>query len=169
MPHPTTARPLRQILQPMIAGALLASSHPSLTAHGIEVDHLGIATGNDPLGLRVFLYHPSTDVFEQWTEAINATECSVPRTTSRPGEISRTASGRIGNTPVEVTCVSLRDEWVWRTVTGGEAHRRDITKDGSVAACGELIVGVVDPAQWGMPGLRCHGCVSAGTGPSDVL
>ncbi|MEU6424059.1 hypothetical protein [Streptomyces spiralis] len=168
MPHPTTARPLRQVLQPMIAGAVLASSHPGLTADSIEVDHLGVATGDDPLGLRVFLYHPSADVFEQWAEAIQATEYSAPTTTSRPGELSHTATGRIGNTPIEVTCVSLRGEWVWRATTGGGVHKRDSTKDGVIAACGGFITGVADPAQWEVPGLRCHGCLASDTAPAAV-
>ncbi|MFK0106469.1 hypothetical protein [Streptomyces sp. NPDC091217] len=168
MPHPTAPRPMRQALQPLIAGAVLASTHPSLTADGIEVDHLGVAIGDDPLGLRVFLYHPSADVFEQWTEAIQATEFSTPRTTSRPGELSHTVTGRIGNTPIEVTCVSLRGEWVWRASTDDNAHKRDGTKDGMIAACGGLIVGVADPAHWEVSGRRCPGCVSADTVPAAV-
>ncbi|MFH8771985.1 hypothetical protein [Streptomyces sp. NPDC017958] len=167
MPHPTTPRPMRQALQPMIAGAVLASTHPGLTADSIEVDHLGVATGDDPLGLRVFLYHPGDDVFEQWVEAIGATEFGAPRPTSRPGELSHTATGRIGTTLVEVTCVRLRGEWVWRAKDGG-VHRRDTTKDGTVAVCGALIIGVADMADWEVPALRCPGCAVTDTAPAAV-
>ncbi|MCT9003508.1 hypothetical protein [Streptomyces rhizosphaerihabitans] len=163
MPHPTTARPLRQALQPMIAGAILASTYPGLAADGIEVDHLGIATGDAPLGLRVFLYHPGGDVYEQWARAIDVTDFGTPRPTSRPGELSHTMTGRIGATPVEVTCVSLHGEWVWRTSTGSGVHKRDRTKDGTAAACGDLITGVADPAHWETPAHRCPGCASAET------
>ncbi|MFB7442882.1 hypothetical protein ACFC01_32015 [Streptomyces mirabilis] len=168
MPHPTTARPMRQALQPMIAGAVLASAHPGLAADSIEVDHLGIATGDDPLGLRVFLYHPGNDVYEQWARAIDATDFGAPRPTSRPGELSHSMTGRIGATPVEVNCVSLRGEWVWRTSTDSDVHKRDRAKDGSVATCGGLITGVADPAHWETPTRRCPGCASAETAPVGV-
>lgn len=168
MPHPTTHRPMRQVLQPMIAGVVLASTQPGLEADGIEVDHLGVDTGNDPLGLRVFLYHPSADMYEQWTQAIQATEFSTPRTTSRPGELSHTVTGRINNTPIEVTCVSLRGDWVWQATNSDDVHKRDHTKDGLIAACGGLIAGVADPARWEAPGLRCPGCVNADIAPAAV-
>lgn len=84
MPHPTTPRPLRQALQPMIAGVVLASAHPGLAADSIEVDHLGVATGDDPLGLRVFLYHPGDGLFEQWAKAIGATEFGAPGPPAAP-------------------------------------------------------------------------------------
>ncbi|MFB7329800.1 hypothetical protein [Streptomyces sp. NPDC056190] len=160
MPHPSTSRPLRQSLQPMIAGTLLASLHPGLTAHSIEIDHIGVATGDDPLGLRVFLYHPGDEVFAQWAKAIEATEFSAPKPTSRPGEMCHTITGRMGHTTVEVTCVSLRGEWVWRTNTSDDVHKRDYSKD-MAAVCGGLIVGVADRARWTRPNLRCSGCASA--------
>ncbi|MFJ1529695.1 hypothetical protein ACIOFV_14920 [Streptomyces mirabilis] len=168
MPHPTTPRPLRQSLQPMIAGAVLASSHPSLAADSIEIDHLGVATGDDPLGLRVFLYHPGDGVFAQWVHAIGATEFSTPRPTSRPGELSHTATGHVGHTPIEVTCLMLRGEWVWRTSASSGVHKRDHSKDGSVAVCGGLIVGVADPAHWQQPDLHCPGCAKPETAPAGV-
>lgn len=168
MPHPTTARPMRQVLQPMIAGAVLASANPGLAADSIEVDHLGIATGDDPLGLRVFLYHPGDNVYEQWARAIDATDFGTPRPTSRPGELSHTMTGHIGGTPIEVNCVSLRGEWVWRTSTDSGVHKRDHAKDGSVAACGALITGVADPAHWEAPARRCASCVSAEAARVDV-
>jgi hypothetical protein len=104
MPH-RTARPLRQALQPMIAGAVLATSHPALTADSIEIDHVDADT-DDGVGLRVFLYHPAPGLFEQWARAIGAPSVGAPRQTSRLGEMSRHAIGRVGHTPVEVTCVT---------------------------------------------------------------
>ncbi|MFF3516142.1 hypothetical protein [Streptomyces sp. NPDC002573] len=168
MPHPATARPLRQAIAPMIAGAVLASSHPGLPANSIEIDHISVATGDDPLGLRVLLYHPGAGVFEQWVKAIGATDFSTPKPTSRPGELSHTAIGRIDHTPIEVTCLSLRGEWVWLTSSGSAVHKRDRTKDGQVAVCGGLIVGVADPAHWQVPADRCPGCASSDTAPVGV-
>ncbi|WP_127356481.1 hypothetical protein [Actinacidiphila soli] len=101
-----TARPLRQALQPMIAGAVLAASHPALTADSIEIDHVDADDGETGVGLRVFLYHPAPGLFEQWADAIGAASVGAPRQTSRLGEISRHAIGRVGHTPVEVTCVT---------------------------------------------------------------
>jgi hypothetical protein len=152
----------------MIAGAVLASSHPGLAADSIEIDHLGVATGNDPLGLRVFLYHPGDGVFEQWAKAVDATDFGVPRPTSRPGELSHTATGRIGHTLIEINCVSRRGEWVWATSAGSDVHKRDLTKDGTVAACGGLITGVADPAHWETPHRRCAGCAGADIAPVGV-
>ncbi|MET9412150.1 hypothetical protein ABZX90_41510 [Streptomyces sp. NPDC002935] len=166
MPHPATPRPLRQSLQPMIAGAVLASSHPGLTADSIEIDHLGVATGDDPLGLRVFLYYPGDGVFQQWVHAIGATEFGAPRPTSRPGELSHTATGHVGHTPVEVTCLMQRDEWVWRTSTESDVHKRDHAQDGSWALCGDLIVGVVDPGNSQQPQPPCPGCEKPDTVPA---
>ncbi|MFJ3248432.1 hypothetical protein [Streptomyces sp. NPDC086782] len=159
MPHPSTPRPLRQSLQPMITGAVLASLHPGLTAHSIEIDHIGVATGDDPLGLRVFLYHPGDDVFDQWAKAIEATDFGEPRPTSRPGEMCHTITGRVGHITVGVTCVSLRGEWVWRTNTSDDVHKRDYSKD-MAAVCGALIVGVADRARWTRPNLRCSRCAN---------
>jgi len=167
MPHPTTPRPMSQVLQPVIAGAVLASSHPGLAADSIEVDHIGVSTGDEPLGLRVFLYHPGAGVFEQWAKAIGATEYGVPRLTSRPGELSHTVAGRVGHTPVEVTCLSLRGEWVWRTNAGNDVHKRDYSKD-MAAVCGGLIVGVADPAHRETPDRRCTGCARTDTAMESV-
>lgn len=165
MPHPTV-RPLRQALQPMIAGAVLATSHPGLTADSIEIDHVDACTGNDGddgVGLRVFLYHPVPGVFEQWAEAIGARALGTSRLTSRTGEMSRHVTGRVGATPVEVTCVTAVSEWVWRTSAGRSVHARDSTNE-AVARCGRLVVGVADPAHWDLPGYRCTECVHADTG-----
>ncbi|WP_324787157.1 hypothetical protein [Streptomyces sp. H51] len=167
MPHPTTPRPMQQALQPLIAGAVLASIHPALAADSIEIDHLGVATGDDPLGLRVILYHPDDGAFAQWANAIEATEFGTPRPTSRPGELSYTALGRVGTTPFEVNCVSRRGEWVWRT-SGAGVHKRDSTKDGAVAACGDLIVGVADVTDWQVPDRRCPGCTTADASLADM-
>ncbi|MGW3246606.1 hypothetical protein [Streptomyces sp. NPDC001070] len=105
----TTTRPVRQALQPLIAGAVLATSHPGLEADGIEVDHVH-AGGQRTVGLRVFLYYPRPGVFELWAaEAIGAPNLGVAKPTSRTGELSRTVTGRVETTPVEVTCVRAED------------------------------------------------------------
>lgn len=158
MPHPTS-RPLRKALQPLIAGAVLASAHPGLEADSIEINH-------DTAGLRVFLYHPAPGVFEQWANAIDAPRLGVAKPTSRKGETSCQITGRVGTTPVEVTCVILHSEWVWRTSAGRSTHKRDRTIPVS-ARCGRLIVGVADRAHWNLPGYRCADCVRADAMPGD--
>ncbi|MFD3455794.1 hypothetical protein ACFWVC_26900 [Streptomyces sp. NPDC058691] len=154
----TTARPLRQVLQPMIAGAVLATSHPALTADSIEVDRI-----EDGVGLRVFLYHSAPGQFEQWASAIGAPDLGAPRQTSRANEMSRQATGRIGTTPVEVTCVTLPSEWVWRAGDSPDVHARDRTNH-AVARCGRTITGAADPAHWDLLGHRCTDCFHADIG-----
>ncbi|REE61468.1 hypothetical protein BX257_4047 [Streptomyces sp. 3212.3] len=159
MPHPTT-RPLRKALKPLIAGAVLASAHPGLEADSIEIDH-------DTSGLRVFLYHPAPGVLEQWANAIEAPRLGVATPTSRKGETSRHITGRVGTTPVEVTCVSLHSEWVWRTSAGRSTHKRHPANP-DTARCDRPIVGVADRTHWDLPGYRCADCVRADEEPGGA-
>lgn len=163
--RPATPRVLRHVLQPMIAGAVLAAARPHLTANSIEIDHIDPGHGGEEAGLRVFLYQPEPGLFEQWADAIGATHSPAPQPTSRPGEFRRTVTGRVGHTLVEVTCVAAAGQWTWRTNAGRSVHKRDHNNP-AVAACGRLIVGVADPAHWHLPGYRCaecaHGDIPAG-------
>lgn len=161
MPTNATTRELRHALRPMVAGAVLASSHPGLAANSIEIDHIDANSGEDGLGLRVFLYHPAPGLFEQWAKAIDARDVSVPSPTSRKGEAQRTATGHVDGTLVEVACVTSDGQWTWRTGADRDVHRRS-TATPELADCGRLIVGVADPEHWDAADRRCPECESSG-------
>ncbi|MFE9553136.1 hypothetical protein ACFYOD_06590 [Streptomyces sp. NPDC006703] len=100
MPH---NRPMRELLGPVAAVALIAQLNPDLPAPGIEfatIFHDGAEYG---LGVRLRINKPADGVYERWASLIGSTDpdSHTNPTPTPQGNLCRRTYGSYADIPVE--------------------------------------------------------------------
>ncbi|MGM9465356.1 hypothetical protein [Streptomyces murinus] len=101
-------RPMRDLLGPIAAVALIAQLNPDLPAPSIEFAHVYPDGQEHGMGVRLHLHHPQEGVYERWANLIGSSDPdshSDAAPTAR-GSVIRRTFGRYADVLIEAIAVS---------------------------------------------------------------